>query len=91
MGKALEGVRVLDMTHVHSGPSATQLLAWMGADVIKVEMPRRGDITRSQLRDKSNVDSLYFTMLNANKRSVTINIKSAQGQEALLRLVETAT
>lgn len=89
MGKALEGVRVLDMTHVQSGPSATQLLAWMGAEVIKVEMPRRGDITRSQLRDKSNVDSLYFTMLNANKRSVTLNIKSAQGQEALSRLIGT--
>ncbi len=88
MGKALDGVRVLDMTHVQSGPSATQLLAWLGADVIKVEMPRRGDITRSQLRDKSNVDSLYFTMLNANKRSVTLNIKSAQGQEALSRLIE---
>lgn len=87
MGKALEGVRVLDMTHVQSGPSATQLLAWMGADVIKVEMPRRGDITRTQLRDKSNVDSLYFTMLNANKRSITLNIKSQQGQDALARLV----
>ncbi|TCT08182.1 formyl-CoA transferase [Aquabacter spiritensis] len=87
MGKALEGVRVLDMTHVQSGPSATQILAWMGADVIKVEMPRRGDITRSQLRDKSNVDSLYFTMLNANKRSITLNIKSPAGQEALARLV----
>ena len=89
MGKALDGVRVLDMTHVQSGPSATQLLAWLGADVIKVEMPRRGDITRSQLRDKSNVDSLYFTMLNANKKSVTLNIKTPAGQEALNRLVET--
>ena len=88
MGKALDGVRVLDMTHVQSGPSATQLLAWLGADVVKVEMPRRGDITRSQLRDKSNVDSLYFTMLNANKRSVTINIKTPQGQEALNRLID---
>ncbi len=90
MGKALDGVRVLDMTHVQSGPSATQLLAWLGADVIKVEMPRRGDITRTQLRDKSNVDSLYFTMLNANKKSVTLNIKSAQGQEALSRLIASA-
>ena len=88
MGKALDGVRVLDMTHVQSGPSATQVLAWLGADVIKVEMPRRGDITRTQLRDKSNVDSLYFTMLNSNKRSITINIKSAQGQDALSRLIE---
>lgn len=87
MAKALEGVRVLDMTHVQSGPSATQLLAWMGADVIKIEMPRRGDITRSQLRDRSNVDSLYFAMLNSNKRSVTLNIKSPQGQDALARLI----
>ncbi|GGF65461.1 formyl-CoA:oxalate CoA-transferase [Azorhizobium oxalatiphilum] len=88
MAKALEGVRILDMTHVQSGPSATQLLAWMGADVIKIEMPRRGDITRSQLRDRSNVDSLYFAMLNGNKRSVTLNIKSTQGQDALVRLIE---
>ncbi|MGL4966914.1 MAG: formyl-CoA transferase [Inquilinus sp.] len=88
MGKALDGVRVLDMTHVQSGPSATQILAWFGADVIKVEMPGRGDITRSQLRDKSNVDSLYFTMLNSNKRSITINMKSPQGQEAFIKLLE---
>lgn len=88
MAKALEGVRILDMTHVQSGPSATQMLAWMGADVIKIEMPRRGDITRSQLRDRSNVDSLYFAMLNGNKRSVTLNIKSQQGQDALTRLIE---
>ncbi|WP_433789044.1 CoA transferase [Actinoplanes sp. CA-252034] len=51
MGKALEGVRVLDMTHVQSGPSSTQILAWLGADVIKLEAPGQGDITRSQLRD----------------------------------------
>src|SRR4029453_12595030 len=88
MGKALDGVRILDMTHVQSGPSATQILAWFGADVIKVEMPGRGDITRSQLRDKSNVDSLYFTMLNSNKRSITINMKSPQGQEAFIKLLE---
>ncbi|MFF1615608.1 formyl-CoA transferase [Amycolatopsis sp. NPDC058278] len=87
MGKALEGVRVLDMTHVQSGPSSTQLLAWLGADVIKLETPGRGDITRGQLRDLPGVDSLYFTMLNANKRSITINMKSAEGKEIFEKLV----
>jgi len=70
--KALEGVRILDFTHVQSGPSCTQLLAWFGADVIKVERPGVGDITRTQLRDLPDVDSLYFTMLNSNKRSITV-------------------
>ncbi|MCK9870981.1 formyl-CoA transferase [Nocardiopsis dassonvillei] len=86
MGKALDGVRVLDMTHVQSGPSATQILAWMGADVVKVEAVT-GDITRRQLRDKPGVDSLYFTMLNSNKRSVTLNTKSPKGKEIFLDLV----
>jgi formyl-CoA transferase len=88
MGKALEGIRVLDMTHVQSGPTCTQLLAWFGADVIKVELPGRGDITRSQLRDKKNVDSLYFTMLNCNKRSVTLNTKTEKGKEIFRRLIK---
>ncbi|RSM44378.1 formyl-CoA transferase [Amycolatopsis balhimycina DSM 5908] len=87
MGKALEGVRVLDMTHVQSGPSSTQLLAWLGADVIKLETPGRGDITRGQLRDLPGVDSLYFTMLNANKRSITLNMKSTEGKEVFEKLV----
>ena len=81
--RALEGIRVVDMTHVQSGPSCTQLLAWLGADVWKVEVPGRGDITRQQLRDVPGVDSLYFTMLNSNKRSVTINLKSDSGREIL--------
>ncbi|WP_031466225.1 formyl-CoA transferase [Sciscionella sediminilitoris] len=87
MGKALSGVRVLDMTHVQSGPSSTQLLAWLGAEVIKLEMPGRGDITRGQLRDVPDADSLYFTMLNSNKRSVTVNMKSAEGKEVFAELV----
>src|SRR6201994_75038 len=62
MTKALTGVRILDFTHVQSGPTCTQLLAWFGADVIKVERPGGGDITRQQLRDIPNVDSLYFTI-----------------------------
>jgi len=85
--KALTGVRVLDMTHVQSGPSATQLLAWLGADVIKLEAPGRGDITRSQLRDLPGADSLYFTMLNCNKRSITLNMKTGQGKHIFERLV----
>ncbi|MES9506574.1 formyl-CoA transferase [Streptomyces sp. NPDC000609] len=86
MTRALEGVRVLDMTHVQSGPSATQLLAWLGADVVKLEAPS-GDITRRQLRDLPDVDSLYFTMLNCNKRSITLNVKSGRGKEILTELI----
>jgi formyl-CoA transferase len=87
MRKALEGVRVLDMTHVQSGPSCTQILAWMGADVVKIEAPS-GDITRKQLRDLPDVDSLYFTMLNCNKRSITLNMKSAKGKELFTEMVK---
>ena len=87
MGKALDGVRVLDMTHVQSGPSCTQILAWLGADVVKLEAPT-GDITRQQLRDLPDVDSLYFTMLNCNKRSVTLNTKSDRGKEIFTELIK---
>jgi formyl-CoA transferase len=87
MSKALEGVRVLDMTHVQSGPSCTQILAWLGADVVKLESPT-GDITRQQLRDIPDVDSLYFTMLNCNKRSITLNMKSERGKEIFTELVK---
>ena len=87
MGKALDGIRILDMTHVQSGPTCTQLLAWLGADVIKVELPGRGDITRGQLCDKPNVDSLYFTMLNCNKRSITLNTKTKKGKEIFRELI----
>src|SRR6266851_143097 len=87
-GKALEGVRVLDFTHVQSGPTCTQLLAYMGADCIKVERPGVGDITRGQLRDVKGADSLYFTMLNGNKRSITIDSKHPKGKEILDRLVK---
>ena len=88
MSQALTGVRILDFTHVQSGPTCTQLLAWLGADVIKVERPGVGDATRGQLRDIPGVDSLYFTMLNHNKRSVTINTKSREGLAVLDRLIE---
>ena len=88
MNKALQGIRILDMTHVQSGPTCTQLLAWFGADVIKVERPGVGDATRGQLRDMPDVDSLYFTMLNHNKRSVTLNTKLDKGKEIFTRLLE---
>ena len=88
MGKALEGVRVLDMTHVQSGPTCTQILAFFGADVIKIEKPGEGDPTRVQLRDLPGVDSLYFTMLNGNKRSVTLNPKTPAGTRIFTRLIE---
>jgi formyl-CoA transferase len=88
MSKALDGVRILDFTHVQSGPTCTQLLAWFGADVIKVERPGSGDITRGQLQDIPNVDSLYFTMLNHNKRSITLDTKNAKGKEVLERLIQ---
>ncbi len=87
MAKALDGIRILDFTHVQSGPTCTQLLAWLGADVIKVERPGGGDITRGQLRDLPDVDSLYFTMLNHNKRSITIDSKHPRGKEVLEELV----
>jgi formyl-CoA transferase len=88
MGKALEGVRVLDMTHVQSGPTCTQILAWFGADVIKIEKPGEGDPTRGQLRDIPGVDSLYFTMLNSNKRGVTLNPKTDAGKKIFSKLIE---
>jgi len=88
MGKALEGVRVLDMTHVQSGPTCTQILAWFGADVIKVEKPGEGDPTRGQLRDVPGADSLYFTMLNSNKRGLTLNPKTEAGKKIFTKLIE---
>ena len=85
--EALKGVRILDMTHVQAGPTCSQLLAWMGADVIKFEPPQ-GDATRGQLRDVPNADSLYFTMLNCNKRSITVNMKIAEGKAVFVDLLK---
>ena len=88
MSKALDGVRILDFTHVQSGPTCTQLLAWFGADVIKVERAGDGDATRGQLRDIPGVDSLYFTMLNHNKRSITLDTKNPKGKQILDTLIK---
>lgn len=87
MSKALDGYRILDFTHVQSGPTCTQLLAWFGADVIKVERVGEGDATRGQLRDIPDADSLYFTMLNHNKRSITLDTKNPKGKEVLETLI----
>ena len=87
-GRALDGVKILDFTHVQSGPTCTQLLAYMGADCIKVERPGVGDITRTQLRDVKGQDSLYFTMLNGHTRSITIDSKNPRGKEILERLIK---
>ena len=86
--KALSGIRILDMTHVQAGPTSSQLMGFLGADVIKLESPM-GDATRGQLRDIPEADSLYFTMLNCNKRSITVNLKNDKGKEIFTKLVET--
>ena len=88
MDKALSGIRILDMTHVQAGPTSSQLMGFLGADVIKLESPA-GDATRKQLRDIPDADSLYFTMLNCNKRSITVNLKNSEGKKVFTKLVET--
>jgi formyl-CoA transferase len=88
MTQALEGIKIIDFTHVQAGPACTQLLAWFGADVIKVERPGSGDITRNQLRDIPDADALYFTQLNSNKRSLTLDTKTPQGKEVLEKLIK---
>jgi formyl-CoA transferase len=87
MDKALSGIRILDMTHVQAGPTCSQLMGFLGADVIKLEPPT-GDVTRKQLRDIPDADSLYFTMLNCNKRSLTVNLKNPMGKEVFTDLLK---
>ena len=88
MTKPLDGIRIIDFTHVQAGPACTQLLGFYGADVIKVERPGAGDVTRSQLRDIPGADALYFTMLNGNKRSLTLDTKTPEGKEVLERMIK---
>jgi formyl-CoA transferase len=86
----LAGIKVIDFTGVQAGPACTQMLAWFGADVLKVERTTGGDVTRNQLRDDPDLDALYFTMLNSNKRSLAINTKTAEGKEVMEKLVKEA-
>ena len=90
MTKPLDGIRIIDFTHVQAGPACTQLLGFYGADVIKVERPGAGDVTRTQLRDIPDADALYFTMLNGNKRSLTLDTKTKEGKDVLEKLIKTS-
>src|SRR3712207_6277151 len=82
---ALGGMRVLDMTQYEAGTSGTQLLAWLGADVVKVEPPGRGDPGRGVAH--ADQVSQYFLNYNSNKRSVVIDLARPEGRELLLRMV----
>ena len=89
MSKALEGIRIIDMTHNQAGPACTQILAWLGADVLKLEEPGKGDVARTNRRDQDS-DSLFFLILNANKQSLTLNLKTEEGKELFKKVIETA-
>nr|1VGQ_A Chain A, Formyl-coenzyme A transferase [Oxalobacter formigenes]1VGQ_B Chain B, Formyl-coenzyme A transferase [Oxalobacter formigenes] len=88
--KPLDGINVLDFTHVQAGPACTQMMGFLGANVIKIERRGSGDMTRGWLQDKPNVDSLYFTMFNCNKRSIELDMKTPEGKELLEQMIKKA-
>lgn len=88
MSQALAGIRVVDMTHNQAGPACAQILGFLGADVIKLEEPKGGDVARTNMRDLDNSDSLFFLVLNANKQSLTLNLKTEQGKALFKKVIE---
>jgi formyl-CoA transferase len=91
MSQALEGIRVIDFTHDQAGPSCTQMLAWLGADVIKIERPPHGDRARRLWNmDNPDLDSFFFLLLNSNKRSTVVNLRAEEGKEIARRLIQEA-
>jgi formyl-CoA transferase len=88
---ALAGIKVIDLTQFEAGTSITETLAWLGAEVIKVENPVGGEQGRSASSDRKDADSYYFMVLNANKKSVTLNLKSERGKELLRDLIQRQT
>ena len=90
MTAPLKGIKVIDWTQVQSGPSCTQMLAWLGADVIKIERTGVGDPTRTELLDKPGLDGIYYLQLNCNKRSIELDMKTPEGKEVLTRLLKSA-
>ena len=86
MKKALDGLRVIDMTHNQAGPACTQILAWLGAEVIKLEEPGKGDVARTNMRDQDS-DSLFFLILNSSKKSLTLNLKTDEGKELFKKVI----
>ncbi|HEU0218822.1 MAG TPA: formyl-CoA transferase [Stellaceae bacterium] len=87
MSKALQGIRVIDMTHNQAGPACAQMLGFLGADVIKLEEPKAGDVARTVHADKKNSDSLFFLLFNANKRSLTLNLKNDEGKRLFKEVI----
>ncbi len=87
MSQALEGIRIIDMTHNQAGPACAQILGFLGADVIKLEEPKGGDVARRNMRDRADSDSLFFLLFNANKKSLTLNLKTGRGKELFRELI----